>query len=249
MGEHEKMEWYTLVPDFGAYTAFNSRRDLVEFTCDTKFVLYSEVSSVVEAYEARIKELEEEMARLKRVHAFEKKQAELWRDKAEKLEHEKHPEHFDHDRPSCEGETSAHHNELCVTKSEPCYNPLKMFYEIAEKYFSVSTPQDLENAIKGQRERNEIVNKDYLAHLKETAARAVSENTPAPEWHVFDEKNPPKGNVLCLQENGVYNVGYYVEEDKTFIGFGPVFLGYVTHWMPLPPPPAPAESEATVDIQ
>lgn len=65
----------------------------------------------------------------------------------------------------------AHSEEFCVAKSEPCYNPLKMFYEIAEKYFATSTPQDLENAIKKQRETNVIVHKDFIEHLRKENAK------------------------------------------------------------------------------
>lgn len=61
--------------------------------------------------------------------------------------------------------------KLCVANSEHRYNPLKMFYDIAERYFHVSTPQDLENAIKEQRETNVIVHKDFIDHLRKDNAR------------------------------------------------------------------------------
>lgn len=129
----------------------------------------------------RLEKLEAENERLKRSHTFEKKQAELWRDKAVKLEHEKHPEHFDHDdHISNESEKVAHHNELCVAKSESSYNPLKMFYEIAEKYFATSTPQELENAIKEQRENYDIIYKGFVKQLREENEKLKAQ---VPKWH------------------------------------------------------------------
>lgn len=116
--------------------------------------------------------LRNENERLTKKLAFEKSQAEGWRDRAEKLEHENHPEHFDRaDHISHDSEMVTHHEELCVARSEHCYNPLKMFYEIAERYFSVSTPQDLENALKEQRETNVIVHKDFIEHNRKETER------------------------------------------------------------------------------
>lgn len=52
-----------------------------------------------------------------------------------------------------------------VSPTSSGYDPLKMFYEIAEKYFGSSTPQDLERAIQHQRERNDIVCKGLVSDL------------------------------------------------------------------------------------
>lgn len=130
---------------------------------------------------------------LKRRLRFEKKsQAELWRDKAEKLAHEKHPDHFDHD------DHISNNRELVSANNG--YNPLKMFYEIAEKYFSTSTPQDLENVIKKQRETNVIVHKDYIQHLREENERLAKD---ASDYHqlqwqhdaLIDEHNRLKAEL------------------------------------------------------
>lgn len=140
---------------------------------------------------AHIKALEDENERLKKKLYFEKSQAEGWRDRAEQLEHENHPEKFDCvDHIPHESEKVTYREELCVANSENCYNPLKMFYEIAEKYFATSTPQDLENAIKKQRETNVIVHKDYIEHLREENERLEDEvnRLEAAEESLADEQ-------------------------------------------------------------
>lgn len=56
------------------------------------------------------------------------------------------------------------------------YDPLKMFYEIAQKYFGSSTPQDLERAIQKQREQNDIVCKGLVSDLRNENERLEKEN-------------------------------------------------------------------------
>lgn len=67
-------------------------------------------------------------------------------------------------------------NQANVSPASNGYDPLKMFYEIAEKYFGSSTPQDLERAIQKQREQNDIVSKGLVNDLRNENARLEREN-------------------------------------------------------------------------
>lgn len=64
-----------------------------------------------------------------------------------------------------------------VSSERDGYDPLKMFYEIAQKYFGSSTPQDLERAIQKQREHNDIVSKGFVSYLRNVNERLEKENT------------------------------------------------------------------------
>lgn len=63
-----------------------------------------------------------------------------------------------------------------VSSASNGYDPLKMFYEIAQKYFGSSTPQDLERAIQKQREQNDIVCKGLVSDLRNENERLEKEN-------------------------------------------------------------------------
>lgn len=63
-----------------------------------------------------------------------------------------------------------------VSSASDGYDPLKMFYQIAKKYFGSSTPQDLELAIQKQREQNDIVCKGLVSSLRNEKERLEKEN-------------------------------------------------------------------------
>lgn len=109
----------------------------------------------------------------------------------DKLIPENNPERFDGaNHIPHESEKVTRLEDRCVARSEPFYNPLKMFYEIAKKYFAASTPQDLEKAIKEQRETYAIVHKDYFGHLREENERLEDElnELKAAEESLADEQ-------------------------------------------------------------